>query len=151
MTNSTGTCSQPKQPKSPACLLLLLGWYRAAFSKHQLQKASSEEKKTMYIVLQHRGDQAKHFCLGFTLQGVAVKVFAPLRAKGDALWGLLVYTNTWPNPTQEHWTKPLHLGWVSSFVLHNEITSKKKWERLFTYVRSWKRDPLVLKGPRWLC
>lgn len=42
----------------------------------------------MYMVLQHKGDQAKHFSLGFTIQ--KVNTFSLLSAKGDALWGLFL-------------------------------------------------------------
>lgn len=68
------------------------------------------KKKSTYIVLQHRGDQAKHFTLPPWSRN---KQSFPNEDKGSCFMRTLL-----AKPIPRALTKPLHLGWVSLFVLH---------------------------------
>lgn len=77
--------------------------------------------------MQHRGDLNKTFQSRLYPPRCSSKhfFFSPGESKGSALWVIfLVYRNTWPDPTQEHWTKPLHLKSLLFCVRCNEITSR---------------------------
>lgn len=76
------------------------------------------KKNNMYIVLQHRSDQAKHFNLPPWNRN---KHFFPTKDKGSCFMRSL----SWPNPLQEHWLN--HYTWGESPCLcyMYEITNTK--------------------------
>lgn len=73
----------------------------------------------MYIVLQHRGDQAKHFSLVVTLQGAAVNIFSSAESKGRRFVRSLSWSTQTYRQTAHKSIGLSHYTWgVSLFVLH---------------------------------
>lgn len=91
-------------------LAVTAAWLHFLITSYKIHPQKKKKNpKNMYIVLQHRGDHAKHFALPPWSRN---KYLFPAKDKGSC------FMRTLSSQTPSKSTKPLHLGWVSLFVLH---------------------------------